>query len=78
VQELAEYLSRRYPATYTIKRGNPADASGWYGLPAIQEITVVPVGKTYKIGEEEPMTLATLLCVSALLVTHAVDIDISN
>jgi hypothetical protein len=61
VQEIAEFVSRRYPAMYTVKRGSPEDTSGWYGLPAIKEITVVPLGKTYKVDEEEPMSLASLL-----------------
>ncbi|KAI0092520.1 hypothetical protein BDY19DRAFT_990236 [Irpex rosettiformis] len=62
VQEMAEYLSRRYPTMYTVKRNESAsDSSGWYGLPSIKEITIIPVGKTYKIDEEEPMALAGML-----------------
>ncbi|KAI0775471.1 hypothetical protein BC629DRAFT_1638009 [Irpex lacteus] len=61
VQEMAEYLSRRFPTTYTVKRREDGDASGWYGHPAITEITIVPVGKTYIVEEEEPMTLAGII-----------------
>ena len=64
VQEMAEYLSRRYPTTYTVKRHeSDADSSGWYGLPSIKEITIVPVSKSYIIEEEEPMALAGMLYV---------------
>ena len=59
---MAEYLSRRYPATYAVKRKD-ATASGWYGHAAITEITVLPVGKTYNVEEEEPMALAGILYV---------------
>ncbi len=60
---MAEYLSRRFPTTYIVKRREDDDASGWYGHPAITEITISPVGKTYIVEEEEPMTLAGILFV---------------
>ena len=62
VQELAEYLSRRFPSTYKItrKRGEK-DASGWSGLPAIESITIIPLQKTYHVADEDAMTLAALL-----------------
>ena len=58
---MAEYLSRRYPTTYTVKRREDVNESGWYGLPSIKEITIVSVGKTYNVDEEESMTLAGIL-----------------
>ena len=60
---MAEYLSRRYPTTYLVKRDDDHDSSGWYGLPRIKEITIVPTGTTYKVDEEEPMALAGIMYV---------------
>lgn len=62
VHELAEYLSRRYPAIYIVTRHPPATGSiSWYGLGQIKDITVVPLGKTFNLGEEDPMRLSALL-----------------
>lgn len=62
VQELAEYLSRRFPTTYSITRRDAVeDASGWNGLPSIETITIIPLRKTYKFDDEGAMTLAALL-----------------
>lgn len=62
VQEMAEYLSRRFPTTYSVKRRDPeTDGSGWYGLSSIKEITIIPAGRTYVVDEEEPMALAGIL-----------------
>ena len=64
VQELAEYLDLRFPAVYSVVRhGREKDASGWYGQPSIKEVTILPLQKTYKLGEEDPMVVAALLCV---------------
>ncbi|KAF4574570.1 hypothetical protein EYR36_005917 [Pleurotus pulmonarius] len=63
VHELAEYLIRRYPATFRVTRHTSnyiASLShsprkkgrldyGWDGAPAIKEITVVPLGVTYDL-----------------------------
>ena len=66
VHELAEYLSRRFPDIYRVKRlEGTEDASGWYGLPAIREITIVPLEKTYNLQNEDPMTVASLLRVTS-------------
>lgn len=62
MHELAEYLSRRFPDVYRVTRCEGAtDASGWYGLPAVKEITIVPLGKTYSLQDENPMIVAALL-----------------
>lgn len=64
VQELAEYLSVRFPHLYTVKRHDPAkDPSGWYGQGSIREITLVPLRKTYTLADEDPMVISALLCV---------------
>lgn len=64
VHELAEYLSRRFPDIYRVTRfSGMNDASGWYGLPGIKEITIIPLGKTYNLQNEDPMTVASLLWV---------------
>lgn len=63
VHELAEYLIRRYPATFRVSRhtssyitslsGSPRKKGrldyGWDGAPAIKEITVIPLGVTYDL-----------------------------
>ena len=55
-------MSRRFPDVYRVTRCEGAtDASGWYGLPAIKEITIVPLGKTYSLQDENPMIVAALL-----------------
>ncbi|TFK56026.1 hypothetical protein OE88DRAFT_694681 [Heliocybe sulcata] len=62
VHELAEYLHRRYPTTYNVERGSKHDEGfGWYGLPQIRTITIVPIGVTYDLDTEDPMTVAALL-----------------
>ncbi|KII95957.1 hypothetical protein PLICRDRAFT_234134 [Plicaturopsis crispa FD-325 SS-3] len=65
VYELAEYLSRRYPETYQVKRyeaGEKApDVEGWYGAPAIKSVTIEPMGVTYDIREDNAMEVAGLL-----------------
>ncbi|EMD40976.1 hypothetical protein CERSUDRAFT_111549 [Gelatoporia subvermispora B] len=64
--ELAEYLSRRYPSVYEVVRHSPGeekarDAYGWYGDGQIKNITIRPVGVTYNLDEEDPMTVIALL-----------------
>lgn len=60
--ELAEYLSRRYPDTYRVKRYAPQpDDFGWYGEGQIKEITIIPVGATYDLDTEDPMKVSGLL-----------------
>ncbi|OCH95886.1 hypothetical protein OBBRIDRAFT_442056 [Obba rivulosa] len=68
--ELAEYLSRRYPSVYEVVRhtsgsekapGSGQGAYGWYGDGQIKEVTIKPVGATYNLDEEDPMTVIALL-----------------
>ena len=62
VHELAEYLSDKFPDLYSVVRHDASkNASGWYGRPAIKEITIIPLGKTYKLDEEDPMVISALL-----------------
>ena len=67
VQELAEYLSLRFPAVYSVVRHDAEkDASGWYGQSSIKEVTILPLQKTYKLSDEDPMVIAALLYVQRL------------
>ncbi len=67
MQELAEYLSQRFPDMYIIARhDSDQDSSGWHGQSSIKEITIVPLRKTYKLDEEDPMTVSALLFVLPL------------
>ncbi|KAI5124771.1 hypothetical protein M0805_005405 [Coniferiporia weirii] len=60
--ELAEYLSRRYPDTYRVTRHAPHFGDfGWYGEGQIRQITIIPVGATYDLDEEDPMKISALL-----------------
>jgi len=60
--EIAEYLHRRYPTTYKVERGSKHDDGfGWYGLPQIRTITIVPIGVTYDLDTEDPMKVSGLL-----------------
>ncbi|OBZ71859.1 hypothetical protein A0H81_08181 [Grifola frondosa] len=60
VHELAEYLSRRHPKVYAVVRSEK-EFDGWYGEGRIKDITIVPLQKTYKLDEEDPMKVAALL-----------------
>lgn len=65
--ELAEFLSRRYPKVYSVTRHSPSNSkgsgarNGWYGDGRIKEITILPLGVSYNLDEEEPMRVAGLL-----------------
>jgi len=62
VYELSEYLSRRYPDTYSVVRHKPlAGDFGWYGEGQVKEITIVPLGVTYDLENEDPMKVSSLL-----------------
>lgn len=63
--ELAEFLSRRYPKVYSVTRHAPGSekGNGWYGDGRIKEVTILPLGVTYNLDEDEPMKVAGLLCV---------------
>ena len=62
VYELSEYLSRRYPDTYDVKRHSKCQNDyGWYGEGQIKEITIIPLAVTYDLDAEDPMKVASLL-----------------
>jgi len=52
VHELAEYLSRRFPTTFEIVRHSSvgvSETTGWYGLPPIKLVRVLPLGEIYDL-----------------------------
>jgi len=65
VHELAEYLSLRYPDNYSVERhgiGTLREQNGWYGQGRIRTITMrPPIGVTYDLDNDDPMTVAGLL-----------------
>ncbi|KZT74535.1 hypothetical protein DAEQUDRAFT_734812 [Daedalea quercina L-15889] len=63
VQELAEFLVRRYPALYSVTRYEKGERSrgGWYGAGQVRTITIMPLQVTYDLGSEEPLKVANLL-----------------
>ena len=63
VHELAEYLVRRYPHSYSVTRHDPSTTTdgGWYGEGQIQTITLKVVGQTLDLDHEDPMTAAAFL-----------------
>jgi hypothetical protein len=62
VYELSEFLSRRYPETYTVTRRAPqAGDFGWYGDGQIKRILIRPFDVTYDLDEDDPTKAAALL-----------------
>ena len=63
VYELAEYLVRRYPHSYSVTRHKPSTTTedGWYGEGQIKAITLHAVGQTLDLDREDPMTAAAFL-----------------
>lgn len=62
VYELSEYLSRRYPDTYSVTRHDPEVGDfGWYGEGQVKEVTILPLSVTYSLDEEDPMKVSSLL-----------------
>ncbi|PFH52551.1 hypothetical protein AMATHDRAFT_74037 [Amanita thiersii Skay4041] len=75
VHELAEYLSQRYPTAFCVTRRALDDRRkslyGWYGVPPIQDITIVAMGITYRLPLHEhdgERAAERALEISALLV----------
>ncbi|KLO16388.1 hypothetical protein SCHPADRAFT_901620 [Schizopora paradoxa] len=62
VYELSEYLSRRYPDTYSVTRHAPSvDDFGWYGEGQVKEVTILPLAVSYNLDQEDPMKVSSLL-----------------
>ncbi|KAF9514578.1 hypothetical protein BS47DRAFT_1342889 [Hydnum rufescens UP504] len=62
VHEMAEYLSRRFPQVYSVvRKPHVSDDFGWYGEGEIHTITITPLGVTYDLSVEDPMSVAGLL-----------------
>ena len=64
VYELAEYLSRRYPAIFVVTRHSTTNKfleRGWDGLGRIHTVTIIPVGRMFDLDVEDPMTVSALL-----------------
>ena len=59
-QDLAEYLSRRYPQVYRVSR-SAVDHDGWDNHGAITSISIPPLGVSYDLTREDPMTVAGLI-----------------
>ena len=65
VQELAEFLVRRYPALYKVTRHEKGKhrRNGWGGAGQVKTITIVPLKVTYDLESEDPLKVANLLSV---------------
>jgi hypothetical protein len=62
VQELAEYLSRRYPNVYSIERYATSPTShGWYGEPPVKSVAIKPLDVTYDLEKEEAINIIAML-----------------
>lgn len=62
VHELAEYLSRRYPQVYAVRRASPKSGDyGWYGEGQITSVKIEPLGVTYDLERDDPMMVAGML-----------------
>ena len=60
VQELSEFLSRRYPDIYSVTRDH--SANGRDGAGKITSITILPTKETYDVAVD-PMRVSALLYV---------------
>ncbi|EXJ81795.1 hypothetical protein A1O1_07860 [Capronia coronata CBS 617.96] len=59
-QDLAEFLSSRYPQVYRITRSG-SDKDGWLGKGSITRVEMPSLGASYDLVNEDPMTVAGLL-----------------
>ncbi|KAF4919134.1 hypothetical protein CGCVW01_v008192 [Colletotrichum viniferum] len=59
-QDLAEFLSRRYPSVYRITRAED-NTQGWYGLGFIAKIEMPATRAAYDLSKHDPLTVAGLI-----------------
>lgn len=69
MQDLAEFLVRRYPSLYKATRHEKGEWStdGWDGAGKVKEITLLPLVVTYDLEVEDPLKVANLLCVASFI-----------
>ncbi|KAG8733461.1 hypothetical protein FRC11_006101 [Ceratobasidium sp. 423] len=63
VNELGEYLSRRYPHVFRVvsRVKHTANDFGWDNLGEIEVIEIIPLNVRYNLQEEDPMKISGLL-----------------
>ncbi|ETS86552.1 hypothetical protein PFICI_00380 [Pestalotiopsis fici W106-1] len=59
-QDLCEFLARRYPQVYNIRRSEK-DYLGWYGLGSVVSVGMPSLGAFYDLTKEDPLTVAGLI-----------------
>ncbi|KAI0027292.1 hypothetical protein K488DRAFT_62012, partial [Vararia minispora EC-137] len=59
VQELCEFLSRRYPGVFEVVRD--ASSQGWYGEGKVTNVKIVPTNECFDLRTEDPMRVAAML-----------------
>ncbi|KAF3009092.1 hypothetical protein E8E14_009002 [Neopestalotiopsis sp. 37M] len=59
-QDMCEFLYRRYPQVYKIRRSEKDDV-GWYGLGSVASIEMPSLGASYDLTREDPLTVAGLI-----------------
>lgn len=55
-QDLCEFLSRRYPQVYKIRRSEQ-DGLGWYGLGSVVSVEMPSLGASYDLTKCDPLTV---------------------
>lgn len=53
-QDLCEFLSRKYPQVYTIRRSTK-DTLGWYGGGSITMVEMPSLNVSYDLTSEDPL-----------------------
>lgn len=56
-QDLCEFLSRRYPQVYRIRRSG-RDNKGWYGSGSIVSVEMPSLGASYDLMKDDPLTVS--------------------
>ncbi|KAF3798175.1 hypothetical protein GCG54_00010521 [Colletotrichum gloeosporioides] len=59
-QDLAEFLSRRYPSVYRVARSED-NTQGWYRLGSINKIEMPAMGAAYDLNKHDSLTVAGLI-----------------